>query len=168
MIEETFREVKKAFPDVKAKMSPARISSFMVSRPFGARILYSKEQLKRYNFSNTALKGVIAHELAHKVQAKKAHFMEKLLVLFFQRFKYVRKLLILCRSDKNKDIERDADKIAVERGFGDELIRFIKETRIRFDKNRILKIKANHLSVREIVNLMSEKKCLKFSFTGTI
>lgn len=160
MIEDVFREVKQAFPEVEARIIPARINSFMVSRPFGTKILYSAEQLKMYKFSERALRGCLAHELAHKVQSQNMRFAERMQILIYQRFKWrLCKLLcgVFAGKTKNKEIENKADLITVERGFGKELIQFHKDAKIRFDKNRVQRLQESHLSIKEIRILMAKK-----------
>ncbi|MCD4759370.1 hypothetical protein K8R33_00595 [archaeon] len=149
MIKKLFKEVKKSFPELKIKMLPGRANSFMVSRPFGDKIYYNKKKFGQYKFSDTAIKGIIAHELAHKTQAKKANIFEKTKILLNQKFSIFNNL------KEEMKIEREADKIVIKRGYGKELIQFYKEIEIKVkDKKFIQKKKKSHLSIKEIKKLM--------------
>ena len=149
-IEIIFEEVKKSFPEIKAKLKSFNSQSFMASRPFGNYIFYDKRQLNKYKFSKLALRGILAHELAHKIQAKKAGFIEKIMVFTHQKFR------LFDNPNKKRELEREADTIAVKMGFGKELIQAIKESKDNFDKERFIKFKKTRLSIKEIKELMGK------------
>ena len=134
-----FNEVKKKFPEVKSRLKTFNKKSFMWSSPITGDIYYNEEQIRKFKFSEDALKGVFAHELSHQVAYKNMNFVSRILFkLRYKNFNY------------KKKIEREADTITVKRGFGKELIRLYEETEKKFDKKRALKIKRTHLRVEEI------------------
>jgi len=120
-LQELFNEVKKKFPEINAKLIKGEIISIMASRPFGKNIIYNSANLKKYNFSELALKGLLAHELAHKIQAKRAGIIEKIKVFLYQKFK------LFNNKEEGERIEREADKIAMSKGFKKEIKTFYKE-----------------------------------------
>jgi hypothetical protein len=141
MIESLFNEVKKSFPEINARIKPFDKKSFMFSSPYSKNIYYNSKQLKDFKFSDIALKGALAHELSHKVDYKKMNIFQVLIIK--SRYK----------KDANfkKKIECNADKIAIERGFGEELIQLMKETKEKYPKERFEKrIKPFHLTISEM------------------
>jgi len=148
IIEEIFADVKKQFPEVDARLVPVSMKSFMLSSPNSNKIYYDPQQLIKYNFSRIALTGMMAHEFSHKVDYMRMSWLERLMI----RWKYKRNL------DFKRRLERDADMITIDRGYGSELIQSIKETESRFEKERFLRFKLTHLSLKEIETKMKKKK----------
>jgi len=142
MIKEIFNDVKKHFPEVHANLKQFNNKSFMKSSPLTKNIYYNKKQLEKFKFSKMAIKGALAHELAHKIAYKNMNFLERILF----KFKYK-------NMNFRKKEEREADIIAVKKGFGKELIKLFKESEKKFDKERFIKIKKTHLSIKEIKDL---------------
>ena len=145
MIKKIFPEVKKSFPEIKSKLKVFSKRSFMWSSPITGNVYYNPKQIK--GFSKTALKGVIAHELAHQVAYKQMCCLTKL----FFKIKYK-------NPNYKRKVEREADKIAVKKGFGKELIKLIQESYKKFEKQRFLKIQKNHLSIKEINQQLLKRK----------
>jgi len=145
IVEEIFKDVSKAFPDIKSKIKHFSGKSFMWSSPITKTIYYNKNQVESMKFSKIALKGAIAHEMSHQVAYHSLSFLGRLIFKFrYKDFRFKR------------DVERKADKIAVKRGFGKELIKFFKELENKFEKQRLIKIKKTHLSIKEIQKLISK------------
>ncbi len=142
---ELFVEVKKKYPEVQARLRPFDKPSFMFSSPLTKNIYYNKKQLDTYCFSPTALKGALAHELAHKVQWRQHSFLWRLLLV--NRYKK--------NAAFRREIEREADIIAVKRGFGRELLQLIKESREKFSPDRWKRLQETHLSEEEILLAMN-------------
>ena len=144
MIKDVFLKVKIKFPEVNSKIIPFDKKSFMLSNPLTKNIYYNKEQYEKFKFSKKALIGVLAHELGHQVSYKNINFLQRL----FFKYRYNRNF------DFKRKAEREADIIAIKRGFGNELIELIKESERKFNHERFLKIKRTHLSINEIKRLM--------------
>jgi len=146
-IQKLFDEVKLSFPEVKSKLISFNKESFMLSSPLTGNIYYDPNQIKKYNFSEKALKGILAHELSHQIDYKtKSIFLR----LFF-KFKYINNIKF------KKQIEREADKIAIQRGFGEELKQFLKECEKKYEPERFEKrIKPFHLTSSEINKINSK------------
>jgi hypothetical protein len=148
-IQKLFYEVRNSFPNIKSGLISFKKESFMESSPLTGRIYYNKNQLEKFNFSKKALIGALAHELSHQVDYKRKGFLSRLL---FKK-KYKRNLKFKEESEKN------ADRIAVQRGFGNELIQLIKESEQKFPKSRFEnKIKPFHLTIKEIKDLMKKQR----------
>jgi len=144
-INKLFLEVKKSFSEINSKIKPFNKKSFMWSSPIIGNIYYNKTQFEKTNFSNSALKGVLAHELSHQINYKKIGLIRRL--LFKIRYK---------NFEFRKKAEREADKITIERGFGKNLIQLLEESEKKFEKERFSKIKKTHLSIKEIKELMKD------------
>jgi hypothetical protein len=144
MIQKLFSEFKKSFPEVKSKLIQSNKKSFMFSSPITKNIYFNKKQFTDFKFSKNAIKGVLAHEFSHQLIYNEMNIIDRLLFkLRYKDFEFRRKK------------EREADLIAIKRGFGDELIKLNKESKEKFDKKRFNNIKKVHLSVKEIKELMN-------------
>jgi len=142
-----FNDVKKSFPEVNAELKSFDKQSFMLSSPYSKYIFYNEEQLKKYKFSRTALRGVIAHELSHKISYKRMNPLTRLFVMILYQFHSFKKRL-----------EQEADTITVQRGFGNELKILNKESKQKFDKERYSRLESVRLSAEEIDKLMRKKR----------
>ena len=140
IIDEIFADVKKKFPEVDARLVPVSMKSFMLSSPYSNIIYYDPEQLNKYNFSRKALTGMIAHEFSHKIYYKRMGWIERLLI----KWKHKRNF------NFKRRLEREADMITIDRGFGKELKQSLKETESKFEEERFLRFKTTHLSIKEI------------------
>ena len=147
-INNIFVSIKKRFPDIDAKLVEINMSSFMVSDPCSRKIYYDPKQLRKFNFSKKALIGIIAHEFSHKVDYKRMNWIERLFLIRRHKrdFNFKRRL------------EREADAIAVSRGFGEELKQAFKESKIKFEKERFLRLKDVRLNIKEIDKIMLNLK----------
>ncbi len=143
-----YNEVKKQFPEVHSKLIPFDKRSFMWSSPITNNIYYNEKQIKETNFSKSALMGVLAHELAHQVDYKQMNFVERLFLrIQYTNYKFKRR------------IEIQTDLIAVQRGFGKELIQLYKEAEKRFNATRFReRIKPFHLTPSEIQTMIRLRK----------
>lgn len=146
-IQKIFDKVRKSYPEINSKLKKHKKNSFMISDPFSGNIFYNEEQLERHNFSEKALTGAIAHEFGHQIDYKRINIIQK--VAFVIKYK----------KDMNirKQTEQKADKITIQRGYGNELIQLLKESEQKFEKQRWLKLKKTHLSIKEIKKLMKKK-----------
>jgi len=140
-----FKDVKKSFPEINSGLFPSSKNSFMLSSPISGKIYYNKKILEQKKFSATALKGALAHELSHQIHYKNKSLIYRL--LFGLRYRKNRKF--------KEFAEKEADRIAIERGFGKELIALWNEYKLQLGKERFeTRIKPFHLSEKEIKKLM--------------
>ena len=147
-VQKLFEEIKKSFPETKSELIPFSKKSFMWSSPVTKNIYYNQQQIEKYDFSDKALKGALAHELSHQVDYNTKGFFTRL----FFRFKYFR------NTEFKKKTEREADRITVKNGFGIELIQLLKESEKKFERKRFLeRIKPFHLTISEVKSLMRNK-----------
>jgi len=142
-----FLEVKKSFPEIHATLAPFSKKSFMRSEPYSKFIYYNKEQVENLRFSRNAIRGVLAHELAHKVQYKHMNLGEWILFP-----------LLLKNGHYRRRLEREADAITVKRGFGKELLEAQKYTKKKFPKKWYRRFQKAHLTEKEIRLLMKVKQ----------
>ena len=144
-IQSIFNKVKKSYPEINSKLVLFDKPSFMLSNSVNHNIYYNSKQVKQFKFSNKALRGALAHELSHQLDYKNYNFFSRLF------FKYKYKNLNFRRK-----VEREADKITVSRGYGKELIQLLKESKLKYPKQRFEeRIKPFHLTISEINSLMN-------------
>ncbi len=106
--------------------------------PSGNIIALDAEDLSTIN--NIQLKGLLAHELAHLESYSEMNYLQ--LLIFGMRYSI--------SSNFQKEVEREADIKAIEKGFGEELLvyRIYRlESASDADKKMIMK---NYLSPKEI------------------
>ena len=141
----------KKFPEINSRFIPTNKFHFMHSSAITGNIHYNSKNIFAMNFSENAVRGVIAHELSHQVDFKRRWFFGRVLLSY------------RCSRDEvyRKGIEREADKITVERGFGVELLEAMKQTKKMFPKDRWKRYEAAHLSMEEVKNLISKLGLIK-------
>jgi hypothetical protein len=89
------------------------------------------------------LTGGVAHEFAHLVDAKKRNKESKVMDLFFYRISKTYRTAI----------ERDADLVAIMRGFGPELLAFLK-----YAEKQDEHYKENGLNAREVEAILLARR----------
>jgi len=142
-----FIEVEKKFPDVKANLVSFSKDSVMRSGVYSRKIYYNPNLIKKMGFSKKAIIGILAHELAHKVD-KKRWSLWRLLSFKFRYKPY---------SEFKRQNERAADTITVQRGYGKEFLQTLRETKEKFDEERYRKFKAAHLTMKEVSDMIKKK-----------
>ncbi|MCP3956982.1 MAG: GNAT family N-acetyltransferase [bacterium] len=141
-LEEIFLEVRESFPELGSRLVPKRKRALMWSDPITGRIHYDPQRVRALGFSEGALRGMMAHELAHQIDYRRRGLLARLLSTR-RYFGKSRRYRIEC--------ERAADEIAVTRGYGRELAQLFKELREKLDPRVYAKYVAQlHLSVEEI------------------
>jgi len=114
-IRKIFNEIKSAsFADTfdKTGLIFKDIKIFGYSSPFSLNIYVNIDKINRHNWPEDAVKGLLAHELAHQVSYKRRSFIGRVLFVWNYPFS---------KSGK-KRVEKKADEIAIERGYGRELV----------------------------------------------
>ncbi|HEA46582.1 MAG TPA: hypothetical protein ENH99_02265 [Candidatus Pacearchaeota archaeon] len=99
------------------------------------------------NFSDKELRGFFAHELSHIQRHKERNLFEKL--SFITRYPFSRKFRI--------QEEKGADKMTIEKGYGNELYALIKKA-YSVSKGHEKRLKASHPSLNEIKRLTKKAK----------
>ncbi|MBI4144326.1 hypothetical protein HY486_03700 [Candidatus Woesearchaeota archaeon] len=157
-IEEIFQKVKSAFPEINSRIIVYGKRSFMSSSPLTGNIYYNQKDIEQKRFSIEALKGALAHELAHQIAYKKIGLVGR---LFFKlRYRLSKKY--------KRESEIIADEVAVKRGFGKNLIQLTTEYQKKFGRRRFdERIKPFHLTVYEI-RAMMQKKAKPVRLTQTL
>lgn len=142
-LEIIFEEVSEKFPEVKSKVKPFKKNSVMRSSSITGDIYYNPAFTDK--FSKKALRGIFAHELAHQIDMLSWSVFRKLFHRFLYRnFEYKTK------------VERAADTILIQRGFGKDWLVALDEMGTVFGKERLAKFKKAHLSVKEVKRAMSQ------------
>lgn len=145
-----YREVRnKGFAEINSKFIPTEKFHFAHASDITGNIHYNPKNIIAMNFSEKAIKGVIAHELAHQVDFKRRRrgFFKTVL----DNYK--------CSRDEifRRGFERAADTITIERGYGKELLEAIKLTKEQFPKDRWKRYEAAHLSIQEVKTLLAKQ-----------
>lgn len=144
-----FKRVKKDFLDVKAVFISFDRDSVMRSDVFSKNIYYNSKLIRKMGFSKKAIIGIIAHELAHKVDFK---YNRNIFDVLFHKLRYKP------YSSYKRKVERAADTITVERGYGPELLQAMIETKKNFGKERYKKYEDAHLTMNEVKDLIKSSK----------
>mgnify|MGYP001601926482 CR=1 FL=1 len=142
-----FSEVRdKGFAEINSRFIPSNKYYFAHASAMTGNINYNLKNILALKFTTNAVKGVIAHELAHQVDFKRRNFFAKLWLNY------------KCKTDEfyRRGIERTADKITVQRGFGRELLEAMKLTKENFPIDKWKRYKKAHLSMKEVKDLMKK------------
>lgn len=141
-----FMEVRnKGFPEIISKFISTEKFHFAHASAVTGNIHYNPKNILSMKFSEKAVKGVIAHELAHQVDFRRKSFFGKIWLNYRCKDEAYRRL-----------IEREADKITVQRGFGKELLEAMKLTKKKFPKDRWKRYESAHLSIKEVKDLIKK------------
>lgn len=138
--EDTYDETELIFKYVKG--------GFAYSSPFNLNLYINIDEINRYNWPEDAVRGLFAHELSHMVSYKRRSFMGRMLFIWNYPFS---------ESTRAK-VDREADEIAIERGYGEELI---QERIYQFDIDDVERREKEmrvYLSVEALEKLVREKK----------
>jgi hypothetical protein len=119
----TENDLRKLYDDIKAKsfvdtpkksqlifedLSPA----FGMANPFSLNIIIDIDGLNKHQWPKEAVVGLFAHELSHMVSYERLSFLGRMLLIWNYPFSV----------NKRQMVEHEADKIAIERGYGNQLI----------------------------------------------
>ena len=141
-------------PRPKLKIQNATLSNDAgQSSPFNKNIYINAHTINKHRYSKNALIGVISHELAHKVSYQNRKFLLKWIFLWNY----------FISSKKAKHIEKEADKIAIQRGYRTELAaaRKAKEKYLSKNKkglNHFKKIYSSYDDLEENKSQINNKK----------
>ncbi len=120
---------------------------FGYSSPFSLKIYINIDGINRYNWPEDAVRGLFAHELSHMVSYKRRSFIDR---QWFVRFYPFSKSI-------QRSVEKEADEIAIERGYGRELVQLRKYQLKNSDKKRLENVKKVYLSPETLEKLIEEK-----------
>jgi len=82
------------------------------SSPFTGDVYINLDKINNSNYTKDGMVGLIAHELAHQVSYRKRSFIGKWIFLWNYYFSL----------KKRCEVEKEADEITIQRGYGKELI----------------------------------------------
>jgi hypothetical protein len=129
-----YDEVREAsFPDIfgSTRLVFRDITVFGYSSPFRPRIYINTDEVNKYDWPEDAVRGLMAHELAHQVSYKRRSLIRRF--LFISRYPF--------GAWGKRKVEREGDRIAIERGYGDDLVqerifqfRIDDQRRLEFEK----------------------------------
>lgn len=123
------------------------ITAFGMSAPF-KKIYININEINKYNWPEDAVRGLFAHELSHQVQYKRRSFMGRYLWLWNYAFS----------GSKRRKVEKEADEIALERGYEKEIVRVRTFYLYHSDKKHADTGKKYYLSVEDLEKIIAEKK----------
>ncbi len=123
------------------------------SSPFNGNVYINLKFINKNNLSKKAVIGLIAHELAHQIFYRKRSFFSK----FFFLWNYWLSV------NKRREVEKKADEIAVQRGYGKELIIEIKSEYRCYSNNKktlefIKKVYSNPKDIKKLMKKYSKLK----------
>ena len=152
-IEKIFLQVRnKSYNDLNSlsKLRIEKMGFSGYSSPFTGDVYINLDVINDNVYSKDAIIGTVAHELAHQVSYRRRSFFGKVIFLW----NYYLSL------KKRRIVEDEADRIAIERGYGRELIVETKTTYRRFakDKKMLIFIKKAYMSPNEIKQLIEKQK----------
>ena len=121
---------------------------FGYSSPFSLNMYINIDGINRYNWPEDAVRGLFAHELSHMISYKRRSFIGRQLFVRFYPFS----------KSVQRSVEKEADEIAVERGYGRELIQLREYQLKNDDKKRLENVKNVYLSPKALEKLIEEKR----------
>jgi hypothetical protein len=116
------------------------------SSPFNGNVYINLSFVNRYKLSKEDVIGILAHELAHQVSYRTRSFYPK--ILFLWNYWLSEK--------KRSEVEKEADEITVQRGYGKELLaeRESEDRRHANNKKRLASIRRLYLGPDDIKKIM--------------
>ena len=136
-------KVKKDFPllkDVKIYLEFRNLKGSMQSKKVISNYVISIDSKKYMDAKDNEIIGALVHELAHLETYKKKNFFE--MIWFGAHYLFSRKF--------SKEVDRNADNVVLERGYGNELLanRLFLE---KIDsKKELHRLRENYLTLEEI------------------
>lgn len=144
-----FEEIRdKSYSDLclssKVFMKDMEVTGY--SSPFNGNVYINLSLINKHKLNKDAVFGVLAHELAHQVSYRKRSFFSK----WFFLWNYYLSL------KKRSEVEKEADEITVQRGYGKELLEERKSQNKRYsdDKEKLKLVKKVYLSKEEVEELL--------------
>ncbi len=123
------------------------IKIFGISSPFRGNVYINLSLLNKQSWSKRAIIGLLAHEISHQVSYRKRSFLKKWLFLwnYYLSIK------------KRKEVEKEADMIAMQRGYGKEIFeeRKLQEKYFLNNKEKLGLRNKFYLSSKEIKKLLN-------------
>jgi len=114
-IEQIYNELRQSsFDDIseKSRLVFKKMKIFGMSSPVSLRIYINIDKINKYQWPEDAVTGLLAHELSHMVSYQRRSRLGGMFYLWNYSFSIARE----------KKVEREADEIAIERGYGKELV----------------------------------------------
>ncbi len=114
-IEMMYEEIRTAsYPDIfsKTKLIFKDIGVFGYASPFSLHVFINIDEVNKYDWPKDAVRGLLAHELAHQVSYKRRSFIGRMYFIRSYPFSLSRR----------QAVEREADEIAIEKGYGKDLV----------------------------------------------
>ncbi len=105
---ESFTDTPKDSQLIFKDLSPA----FGMSHPFSLNLIIDIDGINKHQWPKEAVIGLFAHELSHMVSYERRGFCGRMLYIWNYPFSVA----------KRQKVEHEADNIAIERGYGDELV----------------------------------------------
>lgn len=146
-----FKEVRESsFADIfsQTQLILKDLRVFGYSSPFTLNIFINTNDLNKYDWPENAVRGLLAHELAHQVSYKRRTFLARMLFVWNYPFSFSRRM----------KVEREADEIAIERGYGNDLV---QERTYQFrieDKKRLEAEKKVYLSPESLSRMVDSPR----------
>lgn len=116
--------------------------------PFSFNLYIDINRINEYKWPKDAVVGLIAHELAHIVSYQRRTFLSRMLFIWDY---YI-------SEDTRRNVEHEADEIAIEKGHGPELV-LTRTLAIRdYDQQRVTKMKSIYYWPEDLENLIVKMK----------
>jgi len=150
-VRQWFEEIRNnAYPDISSKLIFKHLKFSMTgySSPFNGNVYLNLDLINIHESPKEAVIGIIAHELAHQVSYKKRTFISEI-GLIWNYWLSVK---------KRRAVELETDEIAVQRGFGKELLadRESEDKYYSNDKKTLEIIRNVYLGPAEIKKLIKK------------
>ncbi|MBS3139101.1 hypothetical protein J4207_05335 [Candidatus Woesearchaeota archaeon] len=148
-IESLFNELKNnSYSDLclSSKIFFKDMKIIGISSPFSGNVYINLSLLNKQNWSRKAIIGILAHEISHQVSYRKRSFLKKWSFLwnYYLSIK------------KRKEVEKEADMIAMRRGYGKEIFeeRKLQEKYFLNNKEKLGLLNKFYLSSKEVKKLL--------------
>lgn len=124
------------------------MESLGYASPFSLNLHIDIDRINQYQWPKEAIIGLFAHELAHIVSYERRSFLNRMLFVWNY---YLSK-------DKKRKVEHEADMIAIEKGYGKELL-LTRTLAIRdYDDERVARMRGVYYWPEELENILSKMK----------
>lgn len=122
------------------------------SSPFNGNIYINFTLIKKFNFNQSQVIGLLAHELSHQISYNQRTFFKR--ILFLCNYPFSKK--------KKKLVEHEADIIAIQRGYKNELLESRKDSiydykKIIKDEKKLKEIEEIYFSYKDLKKIKSNK-----------
>ena len=124
------------------------MNSLGYASPFSLNLYIDIDRVNKYQWPEEAVIGLFAHELGHIVSYERRSFLNRMLFIWDYYL-----------SDAaRREVEHEADLIAIERGYGKELIQTRRHAIRDYDEERVKKMEKTYYWPDDLERILSSRE----------